>query len=216
MFLSEVWAEAHWNDAHIQVSEWSDYRADLACSMAVSTRIRLRPTRRSMSRHSTNSLLTQTDANGDLMPPAGRPDLQYQPHSSLVTCKAGERVLLRFANLGFREAAMTWPASDEGGRQRCHADDRPRRHRHQLRDRHRVDGRRRELSMPSSRRQPTAALDRTTPMCSTTAATPGRTIWRTGGSEVSAPKCASIPTACQPQSIPITLGPNSRTTREEK
>ncbi len=47
------------------------------------------------------------DANGDLIPPAGRPDLQFQPNSSLVTCKSGERVALRFANLGFRESAMT-------------------------------------------------------------------------------------------------------------
>ena len=31
MFLSEVWAEAHWADAHIQLPEWSDYHADFAC-----------------------------------------------------------------------------------------------------------------------------------------------------------------------------------------
>ena len=37
----------------------------------------------------------------------GRLDLKYQPLSSLVTCCAGERVLLRFASLGFRESAMT-------------------------------------------------------------------------------------------------------------
>ena len=30
MFMSEVWAEAHWADAHIQLPEWSDYRADFA------------------------------------------------------------------------------------------------------------------------------------------------------------------------------------------
>ena len=30
MFLSEVWAEAHWADAHIQLPEWTDYRADFA------------------------------------------------------------------------------------------------------------------------------------------------------------------------------------------
>ena len=47
------------------------------------------------------------DASGDLIAPAGRPDLQYQPQSSLVNCNAGERVALRFANLGFREQAMT-------------------------------------------------------------------------------------------------------------
>ena len=28
--LSEVWAESHWADAHIQLPEWSDYRADFA------------------------------------------------------------------------------------------------------------------------------------------------------------------------------------------
>jgi FtsP/CotA-like multicopper oxidase with cupredoxin domain len=52
-------------------------------------------------------LTIQKDGNGDLLPPVGHPELQYQPHSALVTCKEGERVLLRFANLGFREAAMT-------------------------------------------------------------------------------------------------------------
>jgi FtsP/CotA-like multicopper oxidase with cupredoxin domain len=30
MLLTEVWAEAHWADAHIQLPEWSDYRADFA------------------------------------------------------------------------------------------------------------------------------------------------------------------------------------------
>ena len=53
------------------------------------------------------SLPVQVDASGELMAPAGRSDLQYQPLSALVTCNAGERVLLRFANLGFKESAMT-------------------------------------------------------------------------------------------------------------
>ncbi len=35
-----------------------------------------------------------------------RPELQYQPNSSLVQCNAGERVLLRFVNLGFQQHAM--------------------------------------------------------------------------------------------------------------
>ena len=30
MFLSEVWGDSHWADAHIQLPEWSDYRADFA------------------------------------------------------------------------------------------------------------------------------------------------------------------------------------------
>ncbi len=28
MLLTEVWAESHWADAHIQLPEWSDYHAD--------------------------------------------------------------------------------------------------------------------------------------------------------------------------------------------
>jgi hypothetical protein len=48
-----------------------------------------------------------SDAGGDLIAPAGNPHLQYQPFSSLVNCNQGERVLLRFANLGFRESAIT-------------------------------------------------------------------------------------------------------------
>jgi hypothetical protein len=56
---------------------------------------------------STKSLVIETDPDsGDLVVPS-EPRLQYQPHSALVTCEEGERVLLRFANLGFREAAMT-------------------------------------------------------------------------------------------------------------
>ena len=51
--------------------------------------------------------IRSSDTNGDLIAPAGRPDLQYQPLSALVNCNAGESVLLRFANLGFREASMS-------------------------------------------------------------------------------------------------------------
>jgi FtsP/CotA-like multicopper oxidase with cupredoxin domain len=96
MFLSEVWAQGHWNDAHIQESDWSLFRADYSLLNG-----RVYP----------DTLLPAgggRDSNGDLIAPSGHPELQYQPHSSLVECNAGEKVLLRFANLGFREAAMTF------------------------------------------------------------------------------------------------------------
>ena len=48
-----------------------------------------------------------TDPNtGDRIPLPGHPELQYL-HSSLVTCNAGEKVLLRFVNLGFAEQTMS-------------------------------------------------------------------------------------------------------------
>ena len=109
MFLSEVWAESHWADAHIQLPEWSDYRADFCMlngrvypdTLVPNAPINFGPG------YNVNALSVQTDADGDLIAPSGRPDLQHQPLSALVTCNAGERVLLRFANLGFRESAMS-------------------------------------------------------------------------------------------------------------
>jgi FtsP/CotA-like multicopper oxidase with cupredoxin domain len=101
MFLSEVWAESHWADAHIQLPEWSDYRADFSLLNGRVYPDTLAPN------GSIDPFHPVRDANGDLIAPAGHPELQYQPHSSLVNCNAGERVALRFANLGFREQAMT-------------------------------------------------------------------------------------------------------------
>jgi FtsP/CotA-like multicopper oxidase with cupredoxin domain len=108
MFLSEVWAEAHWADAHIQLPEWSDYHPDFSLLNGRVYPDTVAPNAPfKVDASAAHSLNPQTDAVGDLVAPAGRPDLQYQPYSALVTCNAGERVLLRFANLGFREAAMT-------------------------------------------------------------------------------------------------------------
>jgi FtsP/CotA-like multicopper oxidase with cupredoxin domain len=101
MFLSEVWAEAHWADSHIQLPEWSDYRADFALLNGRVYPDTLAPN------GSIDPFHPVRDVDGDLIAPQGNPHLKYQPLSALVRCKSGERVLLRFANLGFKEAAMT-------------------------------------------------------------------------------------------------------------
>jgi hypothetical protein len=101
MFLSEVWAEAHWADSHIQLPDWTDYRADFALLNGRVWPDTLAPN------GSVDPYHPVTDPGGDLIAPGGIARLRYQPYSSLVTCNAGERVLLRFANLGFREASMT-------------------------------------------------------------------------------------------------------------
>jgi FtsP/CotA-like multicopper oxidase with cupredoxin domain len=101
MFCSEVWGDSHWADAHIQLPEWSDYRVDFALLNGRVYPDTLAPN------GSIDPFNPIRDASGDLVAPAGRPDLQYQPLSALVTCNAGERVLLRFANLGFRESVMS-------------------------------------------------------------------------------------------------------------
>jgi FtsP/CotA-like multicopper oxidase with cupredoxin domain len=101
MFLSEVWADSHWADAHIQLPEWTDYRADFALLNGRVYPDTLAPN------GSIDPFHPVRDAAGDLIAPAGSPWLKYQPLSALVTCVEGEQVLLRFANLGFKEAAMT-------------------------------------------------------------------------------------------------------------
>ena len=109
LFLSEVWAEGHWNDAHIQESQWYNFKADFSLLNGRVFPDTLLPNSPIDIAASTNVLTMQTDsATGDLLTNPGLERLQYQPHSSLITCNAGERVLLRFANLGFREAAMTF------------------------------------------------------------------------------------------------------------
>jgi hypothetical protein len=107
MFCSEVWGDSHYADSHIQLPEWSDYHADFSLLNGRVYPDTLAPNSPIVGAKSTHSLAVQTDANGDLMTNVGYEHLQYQPLSALVTCNAGERVLLRFANLGFKEAAMT-------------------------------------------------------------------------------------------------------------
>ena len=105
MMLTEMWAEAHWADAHIQLPEWSDYHVDFALLNGRTYPDTLAPSA------SVDPFNPVYDANGDLIPPggwgAGYDHLQYQPISSLVNCNEGERVLLRFANLGFMPITMT-------------------------------------------------------------------------------------------------------------
>ncbi len=97
MFLSEVWAEAHWADAHIQLPDWTDYKPDFWLLNGRVYPDTLAP----------NAI--GNDASGDLNAPAGSPHLQRQPISSLVQANAGEKVLLRFVNLGYQKQAMTLP-----------------------------------------------------------------------------------------------------------
>lgn len=111
MFLSEVWAESHWADAHIQLPEWSDYRADFALLNGRVYPDTLAPNGSIDPFHPVRDERPDgTDPGsikGDLIAPPGNPHLKYQPLSALVKCMAGERVLLRFANLGFKESSMT-------------------------------------------------------------------------------------------------------------
>jgi FtsP/CotA-like multicopper oxidase with cupredoxin domain len=113
MFCSEVWGDSHWADAHIQLPEWSDYHADFSLlngrvypdTLAPNSPLDMPASAAAAA--ALHAMPVRTGVAGDLALPVDNPHLQYQPLSALVTCNAGERVLLRFANLGFRESAMT-------------------------------------------------------------------------------------------------------------
>jgi FtsP/CotA-like multicopper oxidase with cupredoxin domain len=96
MFMSEVWASMHWNDGHGQQTDWSDYAADYWLLNG-----RVYPD--TLAPNGTG----YDAASGNLLKTPGFEKLQYQPLSSLVTANSGDRVLLRFVNLGYTQAAMT-------------------------------------------------------------------------------------------------------------
>jgi FtsP/CotA-like multicopper oxidase with cupredoxin domain len=87
IFLSEVWNESHWDDAHIQLPDWTSYKADFFLMNG-----RVYP----------DTLLGNGVATGS----TGL-SLDKQPYTSLIQCNANERVLLRFINLGYTKASMT-------------------------------------------------------------------------------------------------------------
>jgi FtsP/CotA-like multicopper oxidase with cupredoxin domain len=95
LFLADWWAKSHYSDAHIQQVDWSEYHADFFLMNGRSYPDTLAP----------NGGGTDM-TTGDLIAPAGHPELQYQPISSLIQCNAGDRVLLRFVNLGYTQASM--------------------------------------------------------------------------------------------------------------
>jgi FtsP/CotA-like multicopper oxidase with cupredoxin domain len=93
--LSEIWAESHWCDSHIQLPEWSDYAPEFYLINGRAYPDTLKP-----SGPGTDPL------TGDLIPHPDHPELKYQPDSALIKAHGGERILLRLINLGFEHQSM--------------------------------------------------------------------------------------------------------------
>ncbi len=90
--ITELWSAAHWRDAHIQVSDWTDYDPSFWLLNGRGYPDTIEP----------NGV---SDTNGNLT--SADPRLMSQPNSSLITCNTGERVLLRMSNLGYQNHAMS-------------------------------------------------------------------------------------------------------------
>ena len=100
MLLTEIWASAHWAFAHTQLPNWDEYKADFYLLNG-----RVYPD--TIAPNGSIEFGSPVHEQGDLIPTPGYEHLLYQPLSSLLRCNPGERVLLRFANLGFTKQNMT-------------------------------------------------------------------------------------------------------------
>jgi FtsP/CotA-like multicopper oxidase with cupredoxin domain len=85
--LTELWAEGHYRDAHIQTTDWTDFKPSFWLMNGRAYPDTIEPNKNPL-----------TDV-GDR--------LRYNPISSLVNCVAGDKVLLRLSNLGYQHHAIT-------------------------------------------------------------------------------------------------------------
>jgi FtsP/CotA-like multicopper oxidase with cupredoxin domain len=93
--LTELWPEGHYRDAHIQTTDWTDFAPAFWLMNGRANPDTLQP----------NGVWDPGAA--DLAVPPGQERLQYQPNTSLIRANAGEKVLLRIANLGYQHHTMT-------------------------------------------------------------------------------------------------------------
>jgi FtsP/CotA-like multicopper oxidase with cupredoxin domain len=92
--LTELWVEAHYRDAHIQTTDWTEFKPSFWLMNG---------------RAYPDTLMPSGDplVDGDPRSFDGAYSLKYNPISSVVAALPGERVLLRIANLGYEHHAMT-------------------------------------------------------------------------------------------------------------
>ena len=123
MFLSEVWAESHWADSHIQLPEWSDYRADFSMLNGRVYPDTLAPNSPIGALNPFMPWSVETDANGDLVPTPGYEHLQYQP-----ALLPGDLQRRRTGAVALRQPGLQGIGHDPGGhpdacrRPGCHPD----------------------------------------------------------------------------------------------
>jgi FtsP/CotA-like multicopper oxidase with cupredoxin domain len=100
ILLTETDSRAHFNDAHIQATDWTDFKPNFWMMNG---------------RAYPDTLAPNGSADGEGTPQAPAADevqyghLKNQPNSSLIVCAPGEQVLVRLANLGFQEHSLSLP-----------------------------------------------------------------------------------------------------------
>ena len=115
IMLSEIDTRAHFGDAHIQATDWTDFHADMWTMNGRAYPDTLQP---NGVRDTEGNLKAQSEGllvdaglgkvQTDLQPVDGS-RLFSNPLSSLVQASPGERILIRFANLGFLNHTIVFP-----------------------------------------------------------------------------------------------------------
>ncbi len=112
IMLNEIDTRAHFGDAHIQETNWTDFHADIWTFNGRAYPDTLEP---NGIRDAEGNLIHQTwagtfDGGGNaILSEAPDHRLGNNPLSSLVQCSPGERVLIRFANLGMINHTIVFP-----------------------------------------------------------------------------------------------------------
>ncbi|MGZ4767111.1 MAG: multicopper oxidase domain-containing protein [Ilumatobacteraceae bacterium] len=124
IMLSEIDTRAHFGDAHIQATDWTDFHADFWTMNGRAYPDTLEPngirdnTGQFFARSDGGLIADPTLANPNQVkaniqtiadPEADESRLFSNPLSSLVQCAPNERVLIRFANLGFLNHTIVFP-----------------------------------------------------------------------------------------------------------
>jgi FtsP/CotA-like multicopper oxidase with cupredoxin domain len=108
ILLTEANVENHWNDGHIQESDWSEYRSTFGLMNGRSWPDTIEPNGSFFDRDDFTATSNGTWRDSQLSAGVAA-RLAYQPNSSLIQANAGERVLLRISNLGFDEHSLVLP-----------------------------------------------------------------------------------------------------------
>src|SRR3954462_13645027 len=99
IMVTEWWLESHWQDAHIQQPDWSDFKADVWMLNGRTWPDTLAPAAPFDSRRHPRI------GDGPLTAPGTR--LAFQPQSALLRGRQGDRILVRISNLGYQDHAIT-------------------------------------------------------------------------------------------------------------
>jgi FtsP/CotA-like multicopper oxidase with cupredoxin domain len=92
LFLSENQPESHWRDAHIQITDWAEYKPGFALFNG---------------RAYPDTIAPSTEPNTEYPSSDPLARLRYQPQTSRIDCNVGEIVALRVASLGYIRHTLT-------------------------------------------------------------------------------------------------------------